>query len=125
MLNEKITPEVLAGVLVHEATHARLEHRGIEHLEPVRDRIEKVCVRQELLFASKLPDGQRALEVAQYGLESKVDRTDAGFQKRKIEGMLENLRYLETPEWLMRCMRLLARWTARRRARRQAALSDK
>ena len=125
MLEEDTTSEVLAGVIVHEATHARLEYRGIEYLEPARDRIEKICVRQELLFASKLPDGQRALEFAQYRLESTVDRTDAGFQRREIDGMLENLRYTGAPEWLVRCMGALLTWAERRNSRRQAALSDK
>jgi hypothetical protein len=125
MLEEDTTSEVLAGVIVHEATHARLEYRGIEYLEPARDRIEKICVRQELLFAAKLPHGQRALEFAQYRLESTVDSTDAGSQRREIEGMLENLRYTGAPEWLVRCMGALLTWAERRGSRGQAALSDK
>jgi hypothetical protein len=57
-------PEI-ACVIIHEATHARLEHRGIQYQEAQRHRIESACRRQELRFARRLPyavELQRQLE---------------------------------------------------------------
>jgi hypothetical protein len=123
VLDEHTTLELIASTIVHEATHARLEHRGIQYDEPRRDRIEKVCIRQQLLFASRLPDGQRAYERAQSSLESSLDLTDAAFRRRLRLGRLETMRYLGAPEWLLRGMRMLRarRIRASRRSGRKRA----
>ena len=45
----------VARILVHEATHARLEHAGVRPWRDRKDRYERVCSMQEVAFASKLP----------------------------------------------------------------------
>jgi hypothetical protein len=57
-LAQTTTPELLATVIVHEATHARLWRRGILYEEAQRPRIEEICVRREIAFAAKLPTGR-------------------------------------------------------------------
>ena len=52
------TPELLATTIVHEATHARLDRWGINYDEKERARIEAVCLRRELAFTAKLPQGK-------------------------------------------------------------------
>ena len=52
-------PELIASVIVHEATHARLMRCGIGYEEELRARVEKVCLRRELAFAAKLPNGEQ------------------------------------------------------------------
>lgn len=51
----KYSSAVVAASLIHEATHARLERRGIRNWPDLKNRIEAVCVREELAFAARLP----------------------------------------------------------------------
>jgi len=47
----------LASIIVHEATHGRVEDAGIRYHEGRRERIEKLCRRQERQFLGKaVPD---------------------------------------------------------------------
>jgi hypothetical protein len=50
-------PAILAGMLVHEATHLRIAACGIPYAPEVRARIEEACVRQEAAFLRKVPEG--------------------------------------------------------------------
>ena len=58
IFDEASTPELIAAAIVHEATHARLWHRGFGYEEDVRARVEYICIRRELAFSAKLPSGQ-------------------------------------------------------------------
>jgi hypothetical protein len=49
--------ERIAATIVHEATHGHHCLRKIGYPEPLRHRIELICMRQELAFARTLPDG--------------------------------------------------------------------
>lgn len=40
------TMEWIASAIVHEATHARLEKRGVRYDEAIRHRIEGICARR-------------------------------------------------------------------------------
>lgn len=104
VLAETTTLERLATTIIHEATHARLEHWGIAYDEKMRWRIEAVCFRRELAFAIKLPDSAelqeeitRSLEF--YGPDSEYF-SDASFRDRDHEGQIEALRHLGAPGWL-------------------------
>jgi len=96
----------IAAAIVHEATHARLCSHGIGYDEPLRQRIEAVCVRRELAFAARLPDGEPVRERARQTLEwvsnTPLYWTDAAFVERKLEHDVQVLRRLGTPEWVVR-----------------------
>jgi hypothetical protein len=47
----------LATLIAHEAVHARLMHAGIPYSEPLKARIETLCVKEEIALATKLPGG--------------------------------------------------------------------
>ena len=49
---------VIAAILVHEGTHARLHGRNIRYPEPARARIEAFCDAQSIAFLRRLPDGE-------------------------------------------------------------------
>jgi hypothetical protein len=123
VVNENTTLEVLAATIVHEATHARLEHCGIQYDAALRERIEKACIRQEVLFASRLPGADLVHEWAQSSLESLPNLTDGAFRRRHWHGGLETLRYIGAPEWLLKGMRALRarRIRASRRTRQEHA----
>ena len=65
---EDITPRAqqvltieLARVIVHEATHGRIQQKGIEYNERHRERIERFCRRQEVQFLNRAAPGFRDL----------------------------------------------------------------
>lgn len=110
MLDERYiansTPERLASTIVHEATHARLERCGIRYEENLRSRIEALCLRRELAFARKLPNGSQLQDELLHSLEwcgaNAEWFLDAKLRQRYEEGAVEALRYVDTPEWLIR-----------------------
>jgi hypothetical protein len=113
------SPEQLASVIVHEATHGVLHRRHIGYSEALRERVEKVCVRQELAFARKLPNGEAALEAAESALALPPETwSDLSFRNRHREGALTTAPYLGIPLWFMRAV---LRIGERRAARRQRA----
>lgn len=102
------TIEQIASTIVHEATHARLERYGIGYKEELRTRIEAICFRRELAFASGLPDSAqlqqdiaRCLDWYQANPEQ---FSDAHFQEGHTAGGIEAMRYLGIPDWLIRAM---------------------
>jgi hypothetical protein len=51
----KTTAAILAATLVHEAMHARLMRWGFGYSEPMRVRIEAMCIKASISFARRLP----------------------------------------------------------------------
>lgn len=62
-------PASIAGVLVHEATHARLRNRGVERRPNVEARIEKLCLREQIAFVERLPNSQQLVAHLRQWLE--------------------------------------------------------
>jgi hypothetical protein len=99
-LDEASEPEIIAAAIVHEATHARLARCGIRYDENMRTRIEAICVRRELAFAARLPNGESTQIWSATRLRTPPEvLTDAAFSHRTREGEIEVLRLLGTPEW--------------------------
>ena len=91
-LAETTTLELLAAVIVHEATHARLWRRGIRYEEAQRPRIEEICIRREIAFAVKLPNGETVRDQAERSLAfcaTGEHWTSTAFRERYIEGGVE------------------------------------
>jgi tetratricopeptide (TPR) repeat protein len=105
ILAETSSLELIASTIVHEATHARLIRSGIDYEERLRARVEAVCVRRELAFAAKLPNGEQVRERAERNLAlTRENWTDAAANERSVEGTLNTLRNLGAPEWLLRAI---------------------
>lgn len=102
------TVEQIASTIVHEATHARLERCGIEYEEQRRARIEGICFRRELAFAVRLPDSAELQEGIARCLEwyhaNPEQFSDAHFQEAHAAGGIEALRYLGSPDWIIRAI---------------------
>lgn len=116
---EMSTPEQIAAAIVHEATHARLMRYGIGYEEKLRSRVEAICLRRELAFLSKLPNGQQAHEWAEQGLVSYCDPanlTNDALDRRYFEEGVEELRQHGVPDWVIRLT--IAPRSARRRVHR-------
>jgi hypothetical protein len=103
--SENTTIEWIASAIVHEATHARLEKRGIRYDEAVRHRIERICARRELDFARHLSGVDALLEEITWRLdrcsEENAFYTDQNMWEKTDQGNVEILRHLGMPEWVI------------------------
>ena len=105
VLDERSSPDVIASVIVHEATHARLRRCGFGYDEELRPRVEAVCIRREIAFARRLPSGDRVRERAKEKLKwyaTPDNLSDEALDQKHIDGSLEALRHLGAPDWLGR-----------------------
>jgi len=98
--------------IVHEATHVRLCKLKIKYTEDIRDRVERICIKSEIAFAKRLPDGQKLVEMA----ESKLKRpksfyTDVQHQQRNLDALAE----LGKKNWLARILYRVAKRKADKR----------
>ena len=122
---ERSSAELIAAIIVHEATHARLDRCGIDYKEELRSRIEAVCIRRELAFATKLPSGAQLRENAERSLELCATQelwTNAAIAERHDEAAVERLRQLGAPEWVGRGILFLRNQRLRVRSFTQRAV---
>lgn len=102
----RVAPLDLAMTIVHEATHGRLSRAGFRYEGECRERIERLCVGQEIAFAEQVP-----------GSEAAVEKTRALLQTRwwtpekTRQATMDELRELGVPAWLTHILR----WVRRRR----------
>jgi hypothetical protein len=110
VLNGTTTPQRLASTIVHEATHARLHQWGIGYQENIRARVEKACIRRELAFSKRLPDGKDIAQRASSKLDHLPDLSDAAKAERAVQGRREAMRYLGGPTWLNDIVLSIQQW---------------
>jgi hypothetical protein len=94
----------LALKIVHELTHLRLTQAGIPYSASLRDRIEELCIRQEVDFAEKTPPELGLVEEAKRKLGQRW-WDDAAREER-------HARYLAAyplPTWIRKTVRVLFR----------------
>jgi hypothetical protein len=99
------SPERLASVIVHEATHGRLIRHNIGYPQELRRRVERVCMRQELAFAQKIPDGEALRPGIEHRLTLAPDFwTDEASKDRRREGLFAAAHHAGMPEWLVEAL---------------------
>ncbi|AZN96408.1 hypothetical protein EJ066_03390 [Mesorhizobium sp. M9A.F.Ca.ET.002.03.1.2] len=121
VLGKYTVVEQVAGAIVHEATHARLDQRGISYEEKLRDRVEQVCMERELAFAAKLPDGSRIRQWVEARQKEPSDYSDVALDASRIQSARAALLHLNTPSWFADMIVFFARWRHERHIRRQEA----
>lgn len=95
----------IAGVLVHEATHARLRNAGFVTTEANIRRIEQICVNSELRFAARLngvPNAVRVKKNAARRSKHLVTHPQAYTAAAQFERGLEGMRQQGMPAWMVR-----------------------
>ena len=101
-----ISPSEMALTIVHEATHARLFKLKIGYSEEIRERVERICIKSEIAFAKRLPDGQKFVEMAESRLQTpKSFWTNTEFQQRDLDGLAE----LGKKNWVARVLYSIAK----------------
>lgn len=103
LLGRETRAAQVASTIVHEATHAWLEHLGFSYETERRQRIEAICYRSEAAFVRRLPNGEGMAieyeECAQWIVDqSPHEWSDEAFRTKDVD----QLRALGTPEWLIR-----------------------
>ena len=91
----------LALMIVHEAAHARLWRRGLRYQHSVRDRVERICIREELAFAQRLPEAEVVVPWVKQKLESIRHLSDKSLSLRRQK----DLDGLALPKWVRRLLR--------------------
>lgn len=107
----------VACTLLHEATHAYHQRRGIVYHEAARWRIERLCLRTERAFARRLPPEAAALILQSVEEALTLDPnhyTDVG----RIEKQLEAVEDLNVPGWAKRLAQRLGHRAIRKRRER-------
>jgi len=114
-----VLPPEVALAIVHESTHARLDRLKIQYTEDIRERVERVCIKSEIAFAKRLPDGQKFVDIAESRLQiPKSYWTNAQFQQRDLDTLAE----LRKKTWLAR---ILYPFVKRRVDKRNAHLQSR
>jgi hypothetical protein len=107
VLGETTSSALIASVIVHEATHARLMRCGIGYEEELRIRVERVCVRRQRAFAAKLPGGDEARQQAERFLTDTPSTefwSNKAFAARIVEGYVKGLREAGAPSWVIKAV---------------------
>lgn len=122
VLADTTRPEMIASVIVHEATHARLHDCGIGYEERIRPRVEAICIRRQSAFAAKLPGGEEAREEAELNLAPRPPEfwSNTGFRDRNDAGSVEALQYLGVSDRCIQAILVGRAWVSavQRAARR-------
>jgi hypothetical protein len=100
--DESVATMAIAALIVHETTHAWLEHLGFKYEPGGRQRIEAICFRMEAAFARHVPEGA---DLAKYSedraakilAEPSEVWSDSAFANRAAT----ELRELGTPKWIV------------------------
>jgi hypothetical protein len=97
---ENSSTRAIASLIVHESTHGYPCLRKMGYPEELRYRIERICIRQELLFAQWLPDSRSLCE----NLERKLARdpsfwSNREFANRRPGQVLAAAKAAGLPDW--------------------------
>lgn len=93
----------IAGLLIHEATHAELFDRGIAYGNLAsRKRVEDFCSREQLVFGRKIALNERLLEDAEFRLQLPAGAFSGEVSFRRELDWFE--RDSGMPKWLVRGM---------------------
>jgi hypothetical protein len=102
--------EEIALTLVHEGTHARLRRLGFGYAEPLRARIERLCIGSELVVSRRLPGcDDLAAEAAERLQWEAATWSDARTRERHLHALRELGWPGRLGYHLARAVRILAR----------------
>ncbi len=114
-------PESVASTIVHEATHAYPCLRKCGYPEALRYRIEQICMRQQVIFAEKLPNGTAAAEGAKQNMAREANYwTDTEFRARRAAQEEAAVKLYGMPRWVLTFSRAVGKLSAKVRQFRRS-----
>lgn len=109
-----VLPEEIASTIIHEAAHARLDRAKINYNDGIRNRIERICVKSEIVFAKRLPNGEQLIENAESRLKIPENYwTNSQFQQRNLDAFAE----LGNKSRMVRTLYPVVKWIVEKRKR--------
>jgi hypothetical protein len=99
----RMSVAAVAGTLVHEATHARIDGCGIRYEPELRERIESICVHAEVDFLRRAPGEEAEADTQLAALRGEPWYTNERIESRRRR----NMEALHVPEWLWKVLRFL------------------
>jgi hypothetical protein len=106
--------ETIASVIVHEATHARIDRRGIRAWPDLIGRIERCCLSEQIAFLEKVPGAEDAVRYYR-GLEDDQWWTPERKRQRLVEYYGQLIEQLDPPRWIVKAYAFFTRWRPPRR----------
>ena len=102
ILRADTQPAHVAGTIIHETTHAWLEHLGFRYSPGRRQRIEAICYRSEAAFARQLSGGDALASYYEACAQTVLQQGDDEWSDRAFRThAIRELRELGTPDWLV------------------------
>jgi hypothetical protein len=99
LASEETSIPSVGCTLLHEATHAYLHDRNIPYDEPVRWRVEQICLKTERHLARRLPVQDVALLAS---LEASLACEPSSYSKAaRIAAKIQALKDEGTPRWIV------------------------
>ena len=117
LITDATEPSLIAAVIVHEATHARLYRNAIHYVEPLRSRIEAICDAESAAFARRLPEGEllarRILKDrpndANHWSDQNLDRRLSNARLIELESAHKEIDDSNLPTWLKKLLHRVVR----------------
>jgi len=102
-VSDRKTPAIaLAATIVHEVTHAWLEHHGFEYAFERRRRLEAICYRAQAAFARRVPGADRLAEHYERTADAVRQGPDSNWSARAArDRMIKYAREQGVPEWVI------------------------
>ncbi len=81
--DDAVSDAYVAALIIHEGTHARVARAGISFDEQNRPRIERLCIKSQLAFARRHPDGGPLVEM----FEENLERADSWWSDQRLRSV--------------------------------------
>jgi hypothetical protein len=106
--------EDIGASIIHETIRARLGRRGVGYSGHIqRQRVETACMRQELLFAARIPGSEKLEERIKARMALPADYwANRSFRQRLATGEIDMARYAQVPDWVVKIAFALRRLRA-------------
>jgi hypothetical protein len=81
--DEEVSDAYVAALIVHEGAHARVARAGISFDEEMRPRVERLCIKSQLAFVRRHPDGGPLVEL----FEENLKRADSWWSDQRLRSV--------------------------------------
>lgn len=99
--DDDVSVAYVAALIVHEGTHARVARAGISFDEQIRPRVERLCIKSQIAFSRKHPDGEPLVDMFLENLR----RADSWWSDSRLRSVqlraLKELRLPKRIRWMV------------------------
>jgi hypothetical protein len=81
--DDEVSDAYVAALIVHEGTHARVARAGISFSEEIRPRVERLCIKSQIDFARRHPEGGSLVQL----FEENLQRSDDWWSDQRLRSV--------------------------------------